>query len=58
MLRSKLNRAGKATDVKLAASKTAPGLHFESTFSEKLPTDNSNYVAYFSARCEEHVTKI
>jgi hypothetical protein len=40
LLRPKLNRAGKATDVKLAASKTALGLHSVSNFPNSRPIDN------------------
>jgi hypothetical protein len=39
-LRSKLNHAIEATDAKLAASKTALGLHSVFIFPNNLPTDN------------------
>jgi hypothetical protein len=39
-LRSKLNHAVEATDVKLAASKTALGLQYILTFPNRISTDN------------------
>jgi hypothetical protein len=41
-LRSKLNHAVEATDVKLAVSKTALGLYSVFTFPDRVPTDNRN----------------
>jgi len=47
-LRSKLNHAVEATDVKLAASKTALGLHSGFTLPENLLADNENVFTVFT----------
>jgi hypothetical protein len=63
VLRSKLNRADQATDAKLAASKTALGLHFILIFQRifLLTTgtccESIHIKAYF-VTCEDHVIKI
>jgi hypothetical protein len=52
-LRSKLNHAVEATDVKLAASKTALGLHSLFTFSENPVADNENVFTFFVQRVKK-----
>jgi hypothetical protein len=46
-LNSNLNHAVEATDVKLAASKTALGLHSVFTLPENILTDNENVFTFF-----------
>jgi hypothetical protein len=47
-LRSKLNHAVEATDVKLAASKTALGLHSAFTFPDHFEIHNGNLLEKYS----------
>jgi hypothetical protein len=56
-LRSKLNHAAEANDVKPAASKTALGLHSIFSFTENLISDNEKVFTVFTF-CLRHVKKL